>query len=309
MRTRNRKSIASILVIGCIWLGPAFPCFAEDVAAPQTAEGELPATQGNGGPGVHRPKKEVEVVLVQIGDLERNLLEVLRNGMEREMHVRFSIAPGTLEPRTQAQAEEDASLAYIASDILQRTPGSSRAALLSEAGVTEVELATRQGRRKLVLNHLNKNPSPEFDRHAKVIEQAAAAPAVPQYESEWFFHYFESRYRNNQASGVWGHLGVTSIGLYLSETDKRQSFGIFTPGYGVLSLAGLYAAGLDRSRMEQNALRLAIRYAFGILGVSPCRTPDCPYTRVSSPAGTRREDPVMCSDCRERLERVLLTMK
>ena len=247
--------------------------------------------------------RNVEIELILLGNVNAQVLMSLREKLQEEMGISFTISTRTIEiggpDRTY---KEIVARDYIES--LKKKIGEEKfTSLVSELGFKIDGLNTYENRLKFIYVLFDHSGLDGQKAREKFDAELRRAESLTQYDEERLLKEIRTAFPLTQNSSLKGYLAITNEDIF--EGKSRFLFGWAMPGYGVMSLRRFASAfnnqDQNRPRLVKRALKQALSSANFILGIPRCTNPDCARAYPSTLQELDQKPDALCPLCKERL--------
>jgi archaemetzincin len=186
-------------------------------------------------------------------------------------------------------------------DVRSRYAGEVIDRFISQIGLTEDDLDTKEGKRVFVYALLNQSEGGR--RQWEEIEMAKS-----QYSANALLEQLSRKFGNyNNEPYCLGILGITREDIY--ENDYNFLFGWAFRRLGVMSYARFALGNSTREQFEKRAVMQAFSSIGLVIGIPRCTNPDCARAYPNSLEEHDRKEDKLCEDCRANLRRLYSGLK
>lgn len=250
------------------------------------------------------PPVDFDIILVPIGSVNSRLLEGVRERLQYETGIRYTIAADHMNPGTPDRTQSQFVFNLLVDSMKEAFSRPKFYVLLSKYNLTEEKAKTREGFIELLQGLAQEQGIPlqqsqEFSNMLKQLEDEA------QYDAERLMETLMRTYPPQKEGKPRGYIGVTGSDIFGSQSFSLM--GQVGPRYGVLSYRRLQGApngeAPNRQRLSDRFVKNALYLSFAIFGIENCPTPTC--ARSASPgtglAGLDQVEAKLCDRCLQRL--------
>lgn len=248
--------------------------------------------------------KNIEIVLVPVGNSNRQVLTELKFALQDRMGLVFRISDKVLELGEIDRKLSDYNIFNFFESITKELTKVQIDAILSELDITENDLGSLEYQKRFIYKYLAKIglkgelAREQFDAYLEELGEKG------QYFTPRLAKELKKTFPFDRSETVRGYLGVTSEVLY--NHDCNFCFGSTDGAYGVISYYRFTASANDQSqnrpRLIKRLLKQALSSANFIIGIPRCNNPYCARAYYHSVAEQDAKSDELCHECAARLE-------
>lgn len=248
-----------------------------------------------------------EIILVPLGNVNRQILQSLQQAIESRMGMRVSIQAAS-KPIGQPERRNSTMLIDNAFQSLQARIGEDKmAALVLKLGLTKDDLR-REDHKKKLIHAILQQAGPEGEQAAINFDRyLAEAEKLVQYDVSRLLEELSQANPLQGGTPIRGYLAVTGEDLF--KGDFQFLFGSALPGHAVMSVcrfaSGFTGEDQNRPRLLKRALKQALSSANLMLGIARCTNPNCARAYPNSLEELDQKPDTLCPLCQGRLETFL----
>ncbi|GHU12685.1 hypothetical protein FACS1894161_1430 [Spirochaetia bacterium] len=190
----------------------------------------------------------------------------------------------------------------IVEDVRSRYSNESISGFLKQIGLSQKDLATKEGKRIFSYHLLEQTESGK--QRWQLTEMTKS-----QYSGDTLLRQLKDNFSNyNSEPHCLGILGVTRKDIY--ENDYNFLFGWARKKWGVISYARflLGEPKPTNEQFEKRAIIQALSSAGFVIGIPRCTIPNCARAYPNSLAEMDRKPMELCNECKTNLRKLYLTL-
>lgn len=250
-------------------------------------------------------KKDIEILLIPIGNPNKQVLSELRNVLQDKMGIAVSIAERAIELGDFDRKWSDQYTSEIFTNITKNLTSLQYDMLVSETGMTVERLQSPLHQHRFIIAYLEKMGNKEGELACRQFErELERLYNLGQYRVPPLVEKLRDAFPFDKSETIKSYIGVTSKDLYCENCNFL--FGSTVGSYGVISYYQ-YTAELNREkpnrpRLVKRLLRQALSSVNSTFGIPRCNTPYCARAYPHSLAEHDAKSDDLCWECKERLE-------
>ncbi len=247
--------------------------------------------------------KNIEVILIPVGDISDRYLVSLQQLLEQRMGVSFPISPQRLDLEAPDRSYKEVFVQDYLRALKNQVGETKFSSWVIKLGFTPYALNSYDNAIKF-LNTLFMQLGPDGQHEQRGFEtQLQKAEKLKQYNTARLIPLLRAKFPSADNSRIKGYLAVMQEDMY--EGESRFRFGAALPGYGVMSIKRFTSTfnneDQNRPRLVDRALKQALSSATYILGIPRCTNPNCATAYPNSLPELDHKPDTLCSLCLERL--------
>lgn len=257
-------------------------------------------------PGVAAPSLGIEIVLVPVGPVDRNLLDNARLWLRHETGITYSIATPELEPGAPDRTQADLFVAMLRSALREALPRRKFFEVVSKYGLAEAKKGIKTVEEAVeLMTRLSRSGDVAPLHLAQLSEALMRAAGTGQYDADRLLMLLQKAHPLEGGGKIRAYVGVTESDLFSWAVPVVWGLSPEGSGYAVFShyrfKASVTGEPPSRTRLQRRLVKQLLSGSLTALGVGECPTATCVRSAPGGVAGLDHVEPELCGWCRERL--------
>jgi len=253
--------------------------------------------------GKQESTEYVEIVMVPIGKASDMLLCELKETLQKNMGIKYSVSDEILNIGKPDRNQADKFLTEIVKHFKANLPPKIMRELLHETDISEADLETYRGKIKFLEGYFDKAEISQTEIQ-KFFDKLKEYENQGQYDAGRLLSNLSKTFKIKRGSNIKGYLGITEKDIFTK--DFNFLYGWAHKGYGVMSYhrfrAGFNNEPPNRTRLLKRAAKQGISSSFFILGIPRCTTPTCARAYPHNLSEHDQKSLEICASCKQQLD-------
>ena len=251
--------------------------------------------------------REIEIVLVPVGQPSQELLGDLRDQLETVMGISYTIEQVGMDLGGFDRSYTSLFIDEIIHRISRIVPEPAFRYFMADLKLDDRRLRTADGVMKLIERMSSSSSWMTPEMAVELYTTLDSLSGGGQFYVDRLLGNLSEFYPSGKKSGIKGYLGVTERDLYVKDSNFVCTAAI--RGYGITSyyrlLSDLNGEHPNRPRLVQRTLKRAVSSSFAMLGISDCTNPICIRSFPGNLVELNIENNQLCSWCKNQLRTYL----